>query len=708
MSLNHPRLGDLDVDEFYQEPQIIFSEENQDIIVSRTKELSDFLVSGHTLFLSGDDQSGKSTTLMFIQSTLVKEGIPSVLINGDEIKRGEPETIIRKAANYQLGLTDCKLDEIIVIIDDWDECSMPERRQNKFVSEVDKLCMSALYSIYNRASAVSFAPSIQSPLLVFSLEQLPIDKIYSLVEAWVEQGEDANTIKASKATTRLYQQVYKMLNGGAVPSYPPVLIMLLRTMDAGSGLDISMTSNAACYDSLIALKARDHELPTNQIDGAKNFLGFLAFHSFDGEHFVPLSEEDFLERCRAFKNHFFFDPLLINDFLFESKILIQKDDGVLFQDKFLAYFFVGRHMATTLKQFDRENYDKLVKLCIEKVRYRAGANILIYCIYFSDDVEILDELLVQLNEKFEKSERWQLTNDDFISLPLEKSLLEGLSFSDDVRKERLKTISSEVTSASNIDADFAANLVGEYGSSLSSPLSKDDTADGTFLGELNSLFRLQSIIGTALNTRRGTFPGDVITRCVDAVVKSTGRFCNVNLAIAKSITDDLNVAVDLAKAEFPHDEYDFLEKGSPQLERQIDIFTAESVSSMVKMYGEWTILTSHCGTGRILSHDSSLMGLEVLRDKCDDENTVNYESVYAVAQLYNNNKIDQRFLKSFLKKHDETTLAYNVMGLAIYIYSRFMPIKAENKHWISSKFNISMKAIQRRQRKFLPKHSKTE
>lgn len=675
------------------------------MIVSRTQELSDFLVAGSTLFLSGDDQSGKTTTLMYIQCMLVNEKIPTILLNGEEIKKGEPETIVKKAANYQLGLSDIKLDEIVVLIDDWDECSMPERRQKKFASEVDKLCRSALYSVYSRASAVSFATAIQSPLSIFSLEQLPIDKIYSLVEAWVEQGEDASSLEANKAITRLYQQVYKMLNGGAVPSYPPVLIMLLRTLDASSGLDISMTSNAACYDSLIAMKARDYELPANQIDGAKNFLGFLAFQSFDSETFIPLSREEFLVRSAAFKKQFFFDPLITEDFLFEAKILVETDGGISFQDKFLAYFFVGRHMATVLKQYDRKNYERMVKLCLGKVRYRAGANILIYCIYFSDDVEILDQLISQLDQKFSKSKRWKLCDDDIIAVTLEKSLIEGLSFSEDVRKERLKTISSDVTSSANFDANTAADLVGAYSSSLSSVLSNDDTADGTFLGELNSLFRLQSIVGTALNTRRGTFPGNVITRCVDSVVKSTGRFGNVNLAIANSIVSDLNSAIDIAKESFPYDEYDFLEKGSTQMDRQVDLFAADNVSRMVKMYGEWTILTTNCGTGRILSHDSSLMGLEVLKDTCDDDTVINYKAIHAVSQLYNKNSIDRKYLTDFLKDHDRNSLAFNIVGLGVYMYSRFMPISTENKNWISSKFGISMKAIQRRQRKFLPKHS---
>jgi len=705
LNFQHVNHNVSDISDFFQEPEIVHTENDHDQSLGSISDLASQLSEG-LHFLSGDDQSGKTTTLFVVQQILADTNIPSVIISGSRINNNQVDDLINDAVEKQLVGNKVNNYDLTVLIDDFDECKLSEARQRKFLTAANSKYKSILATCYSRAFAKAFDATLMEHSQIYAIEQLPVNKVYELIENWIlcgrtDHGEEAEI-------TVVYQSVIGLLNGGAVPAYPPMILLFLRVSDSVRGADLSMTSNAACYDSLISLELNNHKVPPNRIDAAKNFLGFFAGNSFEDDDMRKVSLDKFEDIKSQYNNIFFDEILFAEPALFDSKIL-QKDDGYIsFKNKFLGYFFVGRYMALYLKNQAPENYETKVSYHIKNVRYRASANILLYCIYFSNDVSLLDRLMGKLDEKFSEVPSWQLTNTDVIDQNIGKSVLEALELSDDVRNERFKTIKASSVSKYNEDGQFE-DYANPYSSTLKNLLVEDDLEDKpkTFIGEMNSLFRLQSILGSALNTRQGTFTGLTILKCAASVVESAGRFSIFNLNLARSLSIDLEECVELIKARFPHEDFEYLDSGSDQYKREMDNFISENVQAIAAAHGRWIVFSAQTVAGRILSGKTALEALRRLAESEgeNESNAVNYQIAYGISKLFNTAKIDRDLYDSQTKKHGINNLVFQTSGYSVYVFSRFMPISHEDRHWLNSKFNFRKGLINVRQRKFLPKHS---
>lgn len=713
LNFDHNRVGLSDLATLYQEPELSLSIDGGEIAMENTADIFDFILSGDPVIIGGDDKSGKSTLLYRIQEQLGARSIPSVILKGDEINNNDLTKLIKKYFDFQIDTEiDFSKKEIVILIDDLDECKLSAGRLSKAIGGIIDSYKGLCVTSFSSMNAVMLREGESSEVTSVSIETLPPNKIYELVEKWCELGaENKDDELIQNALSKSYQSILKLLHGGAVPTYPGIIISFLKVLDAVSGTDLATTSNAACYDSLITIQLGKAGVPAGRVEVLKNFLGHFAGVLFEIES--GLADRDIFDSTiKTFETSFFESLSYDEEKLFISKVLNRDTDGqITFNDKFILYLFVGRYFSTVVKRDDPKQYEELISTCIENVRYRSYANILLYSLYFSNDVYVLDKLTSVLDQKFSEIKDWKLSKDEEIYTSISKDIFESLKVSEDFRNTRLESIQKNYSEYKLPDKEGAEAYISPF-SNLSSTVivSIEDDQPGTFIGDMNSLFRMQSIICNAINTRQGTFKREIILKCVDSLIKSAGRFAHSNLNISRKLLGNMDVAIKSAGDKFPEDDFSYLKDHGAMLARQKAAFVSAKIQDEINFHSRWSIISSQGVLGRVLSQNNTNIALKELYEKeveSIEETTefnYNYLMAYGVSSLWNSGKIDREFYDDVLEKHGDIGFVRDVLSFSIFIFSKYMPISVQDRQWLSTKLHMKLQSFRVRQRKLTPKH----
>ena len=476
-----------------------------------------------------------------------------------------------------------------------------------------------------------------------------------------------------------------------------------------------MTSNAACYDSLITLQLGKAGLPAGRVEVLKNFLGHFAGGIFEIDSHI-MHERYLLDIRNEFENTFYEDLTLDFDKLYTSKILIKdSDDNVSFNDKFILYLFIGRYFSYVLKRDFPKKYNVQISECIKNVRYRSYANILLYSLFFSNDVDVLEKLVAVLDQKFNHIKKWKLSKDEEVYVSINRDIFESLEVADNFRNTRLESLQKDYSDYQLRGSDKAEGYISPF-STLSNTLivSIDDDKPGTFIGDMNSLFRMQSIIGNAINTRQGTFKRDIILKCVNSLIRSSGRFAHENLNQTRKLLGNLDKAIEQTSNKFPKEDFEYLEEGSEQYTRQKSSFISAKIQDEINFHGRWAIISSQGVLGRVLSQNNTNIALqelyqkEVKESKKRDDFNYNYLMAYGISSLWQSGKINREFYDTVLEKHGDIGFVRDVLSFSIFVFSRYMPISVKDRQWLSNKLRMKLQSFRYRQRKLLPKHEKKD
>jgi len=357
LMFDHNRVGLADLSILFQEPEMTMSIDDGELLLEKTEDLIDFILAGSPVMI------------------VCNKACPAIIIKGSDITNNDPSKLIKKSIKNQLNSKHTYThSQIVILLDDIDECKLNESRLGKSVNFLVENCKGIVASSFNSMNAVLLRTFEKSEIVSINLENLPPNKVYELVERWCELGiENNNNEIVQKTLSEAYQSILKLLHGGAVPTYPGIIISFLKVLDTVSGTDLAMTSNAACYDSLITLQLGKAGLPAGRVEVVKNFLGHFAGGIFEIDSQV-IHERYLLDIRRDFEKTFYEDLSADFDKLYTSKILVKdSDDNVSFNDKFILYLFVGRYFSYVLKRDYPKKYNAQINDCIKNVRYRSYA-----------------------------------------------------------------------------------------------------------------------------------------------------------------------------------------------------------------------------------------------------------------------------------------------------------------------------------------------
>lgn len=261
--------------------------------------------------------------------------------------------------------------------------------------------------------------------------------------------------------------------------------------------------------------------------------------------------------------------------------------------------------------------------------------------------------------------------------------------------------------------DSEPQLAEHYLSPFSGSRDEDQDEGGRdpYLDEMNSLFRLQSVLSSCLNLRPGTFDRETILITVDSIIKSAGRFACTNIYISSQFFADPQQGIEELRKEISSI------PGADGEELAIDDSEIRKLAEQfVTFFSWWSVVASQGVLGRFLSAPNTVRALQHLHqtEELDEkgvpvpEKQFNFLSALGVAKLWQEGRVDTDFFDRKMAQYGDHTALADVYRFAFFVYSRYMPVDYAERQWLNDKLRIPLKGIRYRQRNMLPSKNKKD
>ena len=687
VSVKHPDSSNIRLSQIYTQPDIRINGKQE--YIENDKSFLKFLKRSRLSFISGDDACGKTTLFLQCQKSFLAEGIPAIIINGNEIKNLDVERKINSELQRQLEPREYKKQAMWVFLDDFESSTLSEKLQNKLIDELVETYAGVVVSSFTSFQSMQMLEA--DGVMAQSAEIVPLspDKIYQLVVKWVSLGNFESQEEIEHSATQKFQTLIQMVGSGSIPTFPSYLLNFLEVMETISARDISATANASCYDALITVRLANAHIPSSDIDSYKLFFCHLAFQAYKQktENYI---DDDVLQLAyESFTSEYFDPPTNLLQKSIDAGLISETDKGYMFSIEFIWFFFVGQYLAKELFKQDVKEFDNEVKVCIENIHQRLYANIILFCSYFLSDNRLIGALVNCLDSKFSEVEDWKLNRVSQKSMNSSKEVLHLTQKPSDASEARIKALQEE-------NRDIIRNsekVVESYLHPFSIGQSRMDDIEesASFMGQVNSLFRIQSILSQVLSTRSGTFKRDTVILTVDAMIKASGRFCRLNLSVAEQIIADPDGWILGVKEAFPND----------------DLTTEARSNKLLKIFSFWSVVLSQGGVARLLREPHSIAALKILHKEHElgPDNTLaedegfNFSSVLCVAELWSSGKIDKEKIQNLVTLYGKESSFTEMLRFSLFVFSHYNSIDPTTRQWLSSSMNIHLKSTRYAQRK---------
>ena len=164
LQINHPKLTSADIRDIMVGPPLSGSVDGDS--VSNLDDLIGLVEERTAILLAGDDLHGKTALLFLLQQTLCERGIPTVLVNGKDIRNKELVSFACKEAQRQLEGPDFQSKEIVLLIDDIDECRLMEHVLRRSIADAESAFRSVVASAYSPLFGVLFEGGTADPTVI--------------------------------------------------------------------------------------------------------------------------------------------------------------------------------------------------------------------------------------------------------------------------------------------------------------------------------------------------------------------------------------------------------------------------------------------------------------------------------------------------------------------------------------------------------------
>lgn len=686
--VRHPALSKFDETKFWTDPEVYY--EKQKVQINRTSELIKLVNESTAVVFTGTDRSGKSLIAKKLQTELCKIGSQTVLINGSNISNVNVVEMISKAILRQFGSDQMPHKKIGVIVDDFDDCSLPDRIKEEVVRRLVANFGKLVVFSFSSAPTVLFAPDDLPNPISLSISPFGDEKIYELVKRWkLEEGGQPSGI-ADESLVRVFERILLLFNQTEMEKYAFNVVTFLELLDSSLGGDIAPSSFASCYESLIQNRLIKNGCDHRHLDEMKNFLALVAYRAFIDTEDASLNRIAFDECLEVFVQQYLSSAAALKKnsldlFLFDSA------DGLHFKEDYLWYFLCARYVGKRLKADDPDKYKGFIESSSRKIFQKKHANIVIYLAYFTDDSLVLIELMKLLDQLFAKASDWRLS-DKSSSIILGLGSGDGLaiSSSSEVDKHRADLMRDHVgdilEDAETVVAKYTLPFLAPQmeGANFQDIAHGDDLNGDSYIKSVNALMRTHSVVGQILNSRSGTYSANLVVNCIEKMVHASGRYAFLNHAIATLMIYEPALAIESAGTVL----------------RSEGMTDDAKYKKVMRIFAFWSVFLSQTGLARYLAQDHSIRALQLLAEKhegsASDEGHVpfNFTSVLLISRLYSRGTIDREGIEGALKKYGRESSLFAVLRATIHIYSYYMPMSVQDKQWLSSKLGVPIKALE--------------
>ena len=356
-----------------------------------------------------------------------KDGVFSLLLRGKDIKHYNINDLCKCAykQQYQNKISSYELfmqldrNKRILIIDDFDKSLINAENKSKLLDNAlcnfEKIIITKDQQIDLR-NLLLYANHTEDTKL-FRILSLGCQKRNLLIEKWIRLGQDEMILSDEMLLDqikRTYDQISVLLGQQLIPSYPVFILSLLQGLNqAIAHFDVSKTSYAYCYNSLIIASLLKSGTDKEKINGVMKFLCEFSYSHYDRKRnnkFFSINEfNSFYQDYQTDYNVPYSKEKLLSTLDNAGLIRSVDGDSYSFAYKYVYYFLVAQKISNLINE---NKADGIVQDLCNNLHKEQEANILIFLVYHNGTEKQMEDLLFASMLPFENYEPITLDLDD--------------------------------------------------------------------------------------------------------------------------------------------------------------------------------------------------------------------------------------------------------------------------------------------------------
>lgn len=520
LPIKHPRKEKLTLQDVYVYPDImplskdrvksLYIHEDSSEFIEQTEE-------GKAYIIEGENQVGKTAFLKQVSIDGYGHGDFPLWINGAEISHPNITQLLKKAFNAQYD-KGSKFEDYtlipkghrILLIDNIDKSSLNRESLDQMIEMVLRNYKCVILTTKPNTDVLSIIRqsdrnSLYSYYHILAFGHL---KRNELIERWLQLGVDfhqRNNTEMIDKIKLVYNQISTILSGDLLPAFPVFLLTILHSMSSlVESYDLTPTSYANLYHTLLITSLGRAEVPQDKLNGVITFLTELAYDMYRNKEreigMYPNEKKINYDTFYVSYAKLRIPPYgngKLSELLIQAEILSPTESGNLcFSYKYIYYYLVGRKLAGMVDSSDGGS--ELTYLC-NHINEEESANILVFLAYLiKNPTSLLDEIRLTIQIPLNEVNPITLSINDplFHKLSsLVKNIKEHILLADvDYKEARKKFLKA------SDDAELRAKVACQEGNQN---MDQFDELDGA-LKEVNTILKSVRVIGQIVKNQSGT------------------------------------------------------------------------------------------------------------------------------------------------------------------------------------------------------------
>lgn len=622
--------------------------------------------------LEGENQSGKSSLLNMLYSSLIEQHKYPLLVHGKSLAKLDIETPLKKAymeqykqsKSYEEFMQSENADKVL-LIDNLNQSNLNNFSILELLNKMSNRFGTIIATTSSLCNYVSLSESSMKD--VFSAKILPLGhkKRNKLIEKYHRLNEESpyninDEIFLDKIKDS-YEQLQTFLGDKLIPSYPIFILSMLQSMNLAKPNNYEQTSFGYCYQSLIhfALSGKA-KVKNENIDTYYNFLSELAFYLFENDT-DAIQDSKFEDFYRNYSKLFVAPNISeIKEKLLDSGIVIEDDQMYKFGYNYIFYFLVARKIADILAE---EKGKRIISTLCNNLHKDKNANILIFVTHHSKDSSLIDETILSSMVPFENIEPITLERNGFFYNLMKDIISE---FKDDIINSSINPIDEREKQLDNQDKfERKLNKAKEENN-----FESEDNNMPSELISFHQAVRSLEIVGQIIKNRKGSIPRVKLSEMIKELYLTAFRTIGFLGVIIKGTKEDLTQIIQ-SKVEENDSNY--------QIEERINMFF--QLMSLNFCLGIFSKVVDSVGNKE----------LRPLFDEVAQEiNTPAAKLVsFSIKTCYG--KLSIKELKDLISEFEKNPVAMGILKSRVksYLYNNYVDYKDKQKITESLKITIA-------------------
>lgn len=679
VNYTHPDKDILDLNDVFIYPNLKPLDNDNKFDMKKTSSDSLLNSSHKKILLIGDEYCGKTTLLKKIFIDSISNNMLPLMIEGNAIKNSKVEydKIISRHVKRQYedldGIGYVNLEgEKILLLDAFDLVKGDRVSISSFLDKSYEIFEKVIITV-NDTFDFSGSELLGESYFDIDYTKYEILKLghrlrYELVNKWNQLKEECQNEKGSLIyqNGQAVRTITKIIGKNYVPSTPFFLLTLLQSMETGNTLDVSANTYGYYYEYLITHSLGNASVKKEELDEFFNYVKELSFY-FYSKNLKDESKDALWNFNQTFCTDYGVKIDFGNRFklLVKAKILEAKDgDYYKFKYPYVYYFFIAKYLSDTIRS---ETTISIIDGLIATLGRRRSMSILMFLTHHSRDESILDKVVAQAKQLFNKSNPTELEVDtDFINNIVAKIQFDPITYESQNRLELRRALESKKDAIDEgTEQDYDSLIVfddtgdgdgdgdGENDKDIVKPHSEEYASD--YLKDMNLSFKSLEILGQLSRNYYGSLKVTQKRKLLDEAIKAPLR----------SLDYFFNLISDNAESSLEMIEKRIFEK----LMDKSDESTDNQMRELAKRF-LFEMIASLCFffITKISSSIGSVNLQQVIDDVCDEMNSNASNLIKLATMLELGNAVSVEQLKRFISNMKPNQLTERLTKAIILNY----------------------------------------